>query len=304
WECIIVDDGSTDDTVAVVSAFAKANNKIHLYTRTDNYKPGGNGARQMGLEMAQGTHVLFLDSDDVLASHCIDTRINHVTPDMDMVVFHTGTFSKKLGDEKMLWNKLNEHDTLHENVLRFLNQDMPWHTTGVLWKKTFLLKIGGWNQDLKAWQDWELHVRALTQEPLLKLVPTMPDSFYRRDVAHSIASQKKTESYLQSVQMAIQTAELHVLSKYHDPKIISSMRYLIYRCLIAIPLKQGYYKQSRDIYVNSSGFMSVNKLQFYGSYLRERFMSITLVKRLLKNRINCTYYKKLFPASTFLKTKW
>ena len=61
WELLIVDDGSTDDTKAIVSSFL-ADRRIHLLTGAGLGGPAK--ARNVGLDAAKGDMVAFLDSDD------------------------------------------------------------------------------------------------------------------------------------------------------------------------------------------------------------------------------------------------
>lgn len=63
WELIIVDDGSTDETVAIVSKIAKTNPKIKVFQLQHNSGPGF--ARNFGTQQAQGKYLAFLDADDL-----------------------------------------------------------------------------------------------------------------------------------------------------------------------------------------------------------------------------------------------
>src|SRR4051794_26707538 len=67
WELVIVDDGSTDNTEAVVTALT-ANLRQHVrYMRQPN--AGAYGARNTALDAAAGRYVAFFDSDDVWLPH-------------------------------------------------------------------------------------------------------------------------------------------------------------------------------------------------------------------------------------------
>ncbi|HEY8503179.1 MAG TPA: glycosyltransferase family A protein, partial [Gemmataceae bacterium] len=67
WELIVVDDGSTDDTRAVVQELSKDVPQPVRYVYQDNQGPAG--ARNKGLDLASGKYVAFFDSDDVWLPH-------------------------------------------------------------------------------------------------------------------------------------------------------------------------------------------------------------------------------------------
>jgi teichuronic acid biosynthesis glycosyltransferase TuaG len=63
WEMIIVDDCSTDETCVIVERAKAEDSRIQLIKHSRNRGPAG--ARNTGLEMAQGRFIAFLDSDDM-----------------------------------------------------------------------------------------------------------------------------------------------------------------------------------------------------------------------------------------------
>ncbi|WP_299768798.1 glycosyltransferase family 2 protein [uncultured Dokdonia sp.] len=303
WECIVVDDGSTDNTVATVSAFAKADARIHLLERTKEYASGGNGARQMGVDHANYDWVMFLDSDDLLGSDCVKNRIALIEDTIDLFVFHTASFKQELKDTDVYWNILQQGETSEEYLIRFLRQDMPWHTTGVLWNKAFLQKIGGWNQELIAWQDWELHVRALTYNPRIKATIGKADNYYRRDVENSIATKKQSLAYIEAIKKAIASIERNVLGNNNLADAKGHLRFLIYRNLIAYPIKWKLMKMPFQLVRSGFNFQSVSKTRFIGAYWKERIYAITIIKRILKNKLKLDYYKRMYPVTTFLRKR-
>jgi glycosyltransferase involved in cell wall biosynthesis len=69
WECIVVDDGSTDDTAAVVKTIQEKDQRVR-YLFQDNAERSA--ARNNGASNAQGMYLLFLDSDDKYAPEHLD----------------------------------------------------------------------------------------------------------------------------------------------------------------------------------------------------------------------------------------
>jgi glycosyltransferase involved in cell wall biosynthesis len=68
WECIIVDDGSTDSSASVVRGIDDKRIK-YLYKSNG----GVSSARNFGVEHASGEWILFLDADDLLLEDCLAT---------------------------------------------------------------------------------------------------------------------------------------------------------------------------------------------------------------------------------------
>jgi hypothetical protein len=64
WECIVIDDGSTDDTVKVAREFSRLSPKIRCISQENK---GASGARNMGLRQVSGKYIQFLDADDFIA---------------------------------------------------------------------------------------------------------------------------------------------------------------------------------------------------------------------------------------------
>ena len=75
WECIVVDDGSTDNTWQVLEEYAKKDDRIRVYKR-DREPKGANRCRNMGAELAKSNYLFFLDSDDLIGETFIETRKN------------------------------------------------------------------------------------------------------------------------------------------------------------------------------------------------------------------------------------
>jgi glycosyltransferase involved in cell wall biosynthesis len=70
WECIVVDDGSTDETDNLVTDFCKRDHRFQYHHRPSDGPKGANACRNFGFEVSKGEYIQLLDSDDVLDVNC------------------------------------------------------------------------------------------------------------------------------------------------------------------------------------------------------------------------------------------
>ena len=86
WECILIDDGSTDSSGYICDNYANTMGDKFIVIHQKNAGP--NAARNQGLDVAQGEYVMFVDADDELYTNdTIEANLNHFTDDhkLDMV---------------------------------------------------------------------------------------------------------------------------------------------------------------------------------------------------------------------------
>lgn len=304
WECILVDDGSTDGSLDLCREFLRKDNRFFLLNRSSTFLKGGNGARNEGLKNSNGDWIIFLDSDDLLTEFCLEERIKQLRINFtaDMLLFQTGTFYNTIGDSDIVWNSFQEDNKLYSSlILRFVEQDMPWHTNGVLWKKSFLLKIGGWNEVLRAWQDWELGIRALNSCPLLYFSQTLPDNFYRLNVKGSIASQYHKLSYFKQIKMAIVLVEPVIIS-LNNKFILNRFKYLIFRNFIHRPIQIKFKKLPIIFVLSDFSFKCISKIDFLLIYFLEIFNKEVNGVKFIKKKIGSHYFNSVKANSKHLQT--
>lgn len=88
WEAIVVDDGSTDNTVGVVEKFIATDCRIRLVQNKVNC--GASAAKNKGVHHAQGHFVTFLDSDDEYTTDHLATRKAILRQDNSICFLHGG----------------------------------------------------------------------------------------------------------------------------------------------------------------------------------------------------------------------
>jgi len=158
WEHIVVDDGSDDGTCEEVTRRAQSDSRVR-YVQRQGARSGANVCRNLGIRESRAALIVLLDSDDLLRPQCLERRVEVMrqNPVLDFAIFRAGVFVNSVGDMARLFHPQNPGDDL----LRFLTLECPWGTPGPIWSKTFLEKIGGFDESVLSMQDLEMHVRAL-----------------------------------------------------------------------------------------------------------------------------------------------
>ena len=85
WECIVIDDGSTDDSAMICDEYAQKDARFHVFHKTHG---GLSSARQYGLEHAHGKYLVVIDSDDWVESNHLETMLKVIQEsDADIAMF-------------------------------------------------------------------------------------------------------------------------------------------------------------------------------------------------------------------------
>jgi glycosyltransferase involved in cell wall biosynthesis len=178
WECIIVDDGSSDNTIDIINSFIEKDSRFSLIKR-NRFPKGAPTCRNIGLDISNGEFIIYLDSDDILAPYCLEQRFNKFSVhfDMDFLVFKSLLFVDEPFSNGFYWNIDNDENDL----ARFIKLDALWQTSGPIYKKEFLLKMNGFKEDLLFWQDYDLHLRCLLKKGMYLKFFDLPVDVYIRD---------------------------------------------------------------------------------------------------------------------------
>ncbi|RFM29570.1 glycosyltransferase family 2 protein [Deminuibacter soli] len=139
-EVVLINDGSTDRSPGICEEFAAADNRI-VYRSIPNQ--GVSNARNMGLQLATGDYVLFVDSDDAVDPGCLNTIADALADNAADVL--TFKFRRQFGDDKVENFPDYKTDTLsHADIAAyFSNVDcLPffWYVVRRLHKLAFLKK--------------------------------------------------------------------------------------------------------------------------------------------------------------------
>lgn len=229
-EVIIVDDHSTDHSWDLICELSE---KFDCIRRSMNPRNGGSSARNHGLSMATGEFVVFLDSDDQLAQGCLENRIKMIKaePDRDAWVFPMSLFREKRGDTaKTLDWKPTEHDMLK----RFLSHQIPWSIMQPIWRRSFITRIGGFDERFPRLQDVELHTRAVLGGARIRCFPgAEADCFYRMSTGRiSFSATDFQERFISGASLFYSTFYPRVpenLKKYLAGTLLETLSILIFQ---------------------------------------------------------------------------
>ncbi len=160
WECIIVDDGSTDDTKAVANELCLKDSRIR-YIHQNNQ--GLSSARNTGIHAAQGEYIQLLDSDDLISPDKFQLQVNcfsaHSKADLVYSDYHlmTADGSKTWSVSSTNWMDMR-HDPFHE-FLHYWEKGFTIPIHCYLFKRSCFERWGNFNVDLPTHEDLALQLK-------------------------------------------------------------------------------------------------------------------------------------------------
>jgi glycosyltransferase involved in cell wall biosynthesis len=166
WECIIVDDGSSDSSLNIAEKYAVNDDRFRVCRRPWYKKKGANTCRNYGFRKISGEFVQWFDSDDIMLPSMIDDKVSKIIFDKsDIVIARLGFFKNKV-DEFYTDDRKNIESESNNLPFDFFAGNFWFGTPQPLFRKSFLIKQKKlFNLNLKRNQETELFVRLLIKNP-------------------------------------------------------------------------------------------------------------------------------------------
>lgn len=197
WELIIVDDGSTDEGPQLVKSYAEHDLRIIYIKRPDDRVKGACTCRNVGLKMAKGQYVIWLDADDRIAIYCLQQRFDYLEnhPDLDFAVFPGIPFKEFPGD---IENGYFGFKYGRKKLNGFINKNLPFVVWNNIYKKESLIRNDiQWDENLSSLQDSDFNITALLKGLKFEETNLLPDYFWRQTPS-SISRKIFTEDHFKS----------------------------------------------------------------------------------------------------------
>lgn len=163
WECLIIDDGSEDNTANLVDKYTSKDSRFTYLPRSQDYKKGLPGCRNQGLDLAKGEFIVFFDDDDIVHPENLQACYNLLKGnDFQFCRYEKKPFwmttdeidFKPIKDPKFKIFKCSDLD-------KMIIGRIPFASCCVLWDKKCFENIR-FNENLMYAEEWECYSRILS----------------------------------------------------------------------------------------------------------------------------------------------
>ena len=167
WECIIVDNNSSDNTRMVANSFILPDSRIKYFQCSE---PGPSSARNLGIEKSKGEYIQFLDADDLLEPKKFESAISLFHQDSKTDLVYSGMRYFQDGNKEQFFTNYHANADSTKEWMSFLSgkrkQILPALLLGnimvisaPLIKRSMLDKVGHFDPAINFNEDWDLWLR-------------------------------------------------------------------------------------------------------------------------------------------------
>ena len=163
WECLIIDDGGTDNTAEVLAPILQEDNRFTYLKRTDNYTKGLPGSRNYGLDLAKGDYIIFFDDDDIAHPQNLEICVYELAkPEIYFCRYIRTVFRDKFHYDFDFSRDYTHFKIGKKDVFSILNNQLPFNSCAVMWKRD-CFKANRYVEHLMYAEEWELYSRIVSK---------------------------------------------------------------------------------------------------------------------------------------------
>jgi glycosyltransferase involved in cell wall biosynthesis len=149
WECIVVNDGSTDNSEQVILNYLAQDGRFKYLFQSNQ---GVSSARNMGIASACGEYILPLDGDDFLFKHCLEESVRVLSENSQVKVVCGA--AELFGEWSGIWN------LPYEGIKKLLSVN-SLHCSS-MFRRSEWETVGGYKTNMKyGWEDWDFWISIL-----------------------------------------------------------------------------------------------------------------------------------------------
>lgn len=222
FELIVVDDGSTDDTVAVVNSVS--DDRVQYLRFPENR--GANVARNAGIREADGEYIAFQDSDDTWRPKKLELQVAAFDQAPASVgVVYTAYYRVDDGDRQYgPRGKETLAGDIHEELLKGNGWFIPTAVTAV--RRTCFDAVGLFDERLQRLQDWEMWLRLSKQYEFEFVDEPLVEKHMQQD---EVSIRSDTAAFIDAMEMIL--TEYRTEFQAHTDYLAQQQRQLGYQCI-------------------------------------------------------------------------
>ena len=167
FECLLIDDGSTDNCPAICDSYSKKDKRICVYHKKNE---GISKTRQFGLDHAKGSYIFFIDSDDWIELSYFDNVYQTIKDENADILFMDFYNESSNGKEKLCVQKpcVNDNDKAIKQVVKGELFSCLWNT---VFKRDFYINNKlKFHETVNYGEDTLFIVEALFFKPIIKKI--------------------------------------------------------------------------------------------------------------------------------------
>ena len=163
WECLIINDGGTDNTLEVITPILDNDNRFQYLKRPEKYLKGLPGCRNYGLDIASGEYINFFDDDDMVHPQNIELCLNALENNLyNFCHYQKEPFYKKVPKIYNITALEIKGELNCDKIEKIVTQNIGIASCTVMWKRK-CFNTHRFNESLQYAEEWELYTRLISE---------------------------------------------------------------------------------------------------------------------------------------------
>lgn len=237
FEVLVVDDGSTDNTAAIVKEFCQRDSRFQLLQKPNG---GLSSARNYGIRYARGEYIALLDGDDVYHSDKLANHVTRLDKEADVGVVYSASRTIR-DDGRPTFLTLSGKPVHSHPLLALLCKNFVGHGSNAVFRRCLMDEVGEFDEELRSWEDVDFWLR---------IAATQKWRFYREKRILCYYRVRPSGLSFNLVQMRISGEQVITAAYQRTPKLVKphlpTVYAYMYRYLSRLCLQGGDMETADD----------------------------------------------------------